>query len=50
MSAGEVIITALEFAAVVLLIIGFINEKKIAAFEKRVVEAITTSVVEYLSR
>ena len=32
--------TLLEFAAVVLLIVGFINEKKVIAFENRIFAAI----------
>lgn len=37
---GEVIRTFFEFAAVVLLIIGFINEKKVVAFEQKLARAI----------
>lgn len=36
----EVIKTILEFVAVILLIVGFINEKKIIAFEIRLAKAI----------
>ena len=36
----EVIRTFFEFAAVVLLIVGFINEKKIIAFEVKLARAI----------
>ncbi len=37
---GEVIRTFFELAAVVLLIIGYINEKKIIAFEVKLARAI----------
>ena len=40
MSFVEVIKTALEFAAVILLIWGYINEKKIIAFEVKLARAI----------
>ena len=40
MSAVEFWKTFLEFAAVVALIIGFINEKRVVAFEKRLAAAI----------
>ncbi len=40
MSFADIIITALEFAAVVLLIVGFINEKKVIAFEVKLARAI----------
>lgn len=40
MSFAEIVKTGLEFAAVVLLIIGFINEKKVVAFEDKLVRAI----------
>lgn len=40
MNFAEVIRTVLEFAAVVLLIVGFINEKKIVAFEVKLARAI----------
>ena len=36
MTFGEIIKTILEFFAVVLLIIGFINEKKVIAFEQKI--------------
>ena len=36
----EVIKTFFEFAAVILLIIGFINEKKIVAFEVKLARAV----------
>lgn len=35
MTFGEIIRTILEFSAVVLLIIGFINEKKVIAWEQK---------------
>ena len=40
MSFVEVIKTFFEFAAVVLLIVGFINEKKVIAFEQKLFKAI----------
>ena len=40
MTFAEVIRTVLEFAAVVLLIIGFFNEKKVVAFEVKLARAI----------
>lgn len=40
MSFAEIIRTVLEFAAVILLIVGFINEKKIVAFEVKLARAI----------
>ena len=40
MNFVEVIKTFFEFAAVVLLIVGFINEKKIVAFEQKLFRAI----------
>lgn len=40
MSASDIIRTILEFAAVVLLIYGFINEKKVVAFEQKLARAI----------
>lgn len=40
MTFAEVIRTVLEFAAVVLLIIGFFNEKKVVAFEVKLSRAI----------
>lgn len=44
MSAVEFWKTFFEFAAVVALIIGFINEKKVVAFEKRLAAAIRVYV------
>lgn len=40
MNFVEVIKTFFEFAAVVLLIVGFINEKKVIAFEQKLFRAI----------
>ena len=40
MTFADIIITILEFAAVVLLIVGFINEKKVVAFEVKLARAI----------
>ncbi len=40
MTFAEVIRTILEFAAVILLIVGFINEKKVVAFEVKLARAI----------
>ncbi len=40
MTFVEIIKTFFEFAAVVLLIVGFINEKKIIAFENKLARAI----------
>lgn len=40
MAFAEVIRTVFEFAAVVLLIVGFINEKKVVAFEQKLARAI----------
>ena len=38
MDFADIIKTIFEFAAVVLLIVGFINEKKIIAFEVKLVK------------
>ncbi len=40
MTFADIITTVLEFAAVVLLIVGFINEKKVVAFEVKLARAI----------
>ena len=40
MTFAEIIRTFFEFAAVILLIIGFINEKKVVAFEVKLAKAI----------
>lgn len=40
MAFAEIIRTFFEFAAVILLIIGFINEKKVVAFEVKLARAI----------
>lgn len=40
MTFADIIRTVLEFAAVVLLIVGFINEKKVIAFEVKLARAI----------
>lgn len=40
MAFTDIIRTFFEFSAVVLLIVGFINEKKIAAFEAKLFRAI----------
>lgn len=40
MAFAEIIKTIFEFAAVVLLIVGFINEKKVVAFEVKLARAI----------
>ena len=40
MALSDIILTIFEFAAVVLLIVGFINEKKVAAFEAKLARAI----------
>ena len=40
MSFAEIIRTVLEFSAAILLIIGFINEKKVVAFEVKLARAI----------
>ncbi len=40
MTFADIIVTILEFAAVVLLIVGFINEKKVVAFEVKLARAI----------
>lgn len=40
MAFAEIIKTFLELAAVVLLIIGFVNEKKVVAFEVKLARAI----------
>ena len=44
MTFADIIKTVLEFAAVVLLIVGFINEKKVVAFEERFIFATAASV------
>ncbi len=46
----EIIKTFFEFAAVVLLIVGFINEKKIVAFEVKLVRAIRIHIRNYRRR
>lgn len=40
MAFAEIVKTVFEFAAVVLLIVGFINEKKVVAFEVKLARAI----------
>ena len=40
MAFTDIIRTVLEFTAVVLLIVGFINEKKVVAFEAKLIRAI----------
>ncbi len=40
MAFAEIIKTFLELAAVILLIIGFVNEKKVVAFEVKLARAI----------
>ena len=40
MTFADIIRTVLEFAAVILLIVGFINEKKVIAFEEKLARAI----------
>lgn len=40
MAFAEIIKTVFEFAAVILLIVGFINEKKVVAFEVKLARAI----------
>lgn len=50
MTAGEIIKTLLEAAAVILLIVGFINEKKVIVFEEKLAEIITASIVGFLSK
>lgn len=40
MTFADIIRTVLEFAAVILLIVGFINEKKVVAFEVKLARAI----------
>ena len=50
MSFFEIMVTFFEFAAVVLLIIGFINEKKIIAFEVKLVRAIRIHIRNYRRR
>jgi hypothetical protein len=42
--------TALELAAVVLLIVGFINEKKVIAFEEKLARAIRIHIRNYRLR
>ena len=46
----EIMVTFLEFAAVVLLIVGFINEKKIIAFEVKLARAIMIHIRNYRRR
>ena len=50
MSVFQIITTFFEFAAVVLLIVGFINEKKIVAFERKFFRAVKIHVRNYLRR
>lgn len=50
MSFFEILVTFFEFAAVVLLIVGFINEKKIIAFEVKLVRAIKIHIRNYRRR
>lgn len=40
MAFADILRTVLEFTAVVLLIVGFINEKKVVAFEVKLARAI----------
>lgn len=50
MTAGAIIKILLEAAAVILLIVGFINEEKVIAFEHKLVEMITASIAGFLSK
>ena len=50
MTFFEIMVTFLEFAAVVLLIVGFINEKKIIAFEVKLARAIMIHIRNYRRR
>jgi len=44
MSFADIIRTVFEFSAVVLLIVGFIYEKKVVAFEKKLARAIRVAI------
>lgn len=46
----EILKTFFEFAAVVLLIVGFINEKKVVAFEVKLARAIRIHIRNYRLR
>ncbi len=46
----EILKTFLELAAVVLLIVGFINEKKVIAFEAKLARAIRIHIRNYRLR
>ncbi len=50
MAFSDIILSFFEMAAIVLLIVGFINEKKIAAFEAKLARAIRIHIRNYRRR
>ena len=50
MAFTNIILSFFEMAAIVLLIVGFINEKKIAAFEAKLARAIRIHIRNYRRR
>lgn len=50
MAFSDIILSFFEFAAVILLIVGFFNEKKIAAFEAKLARAIRIHIRNYRRR
>ena len=50
MAFTDIILTIFEFAAVVLLIVGFINEKKVVAFEVKLARAIRIHIRNHRRR
>ncbi len=50
MAITNIILSFFEMAAIILLIVGFINEKKIAAFEAKLARAIRIHIRNYRRR
>lgn len=50
MAYSDIILSFFEMAAIVLLIVGFINEKKIAAFEAKLARAIRIHIRNHRRR
>ena len=50
MAFSDILLSFFEMTAIVLLIVGFINEKKIAAFEAKLARAIRIHIRNYRRR
>lgn len=50
MAFSNILLSFFEMAAIILLIVGFINEKKIAAFEAKLARAIRIHIRNYRRR